>query len=279
MKTNYRLITVLGFLFIVGAVHPASPLESALSGATWSEAFEVLKPADWQVQLYSFPANGCNMLESHVAVTNSRLVLRVDPNSDPRLPKPFNGGEVGSTRFFKHGLFVVRMKSAAARGGVSAFFLMNRWQPENWEHREIDIEFIGNKPRAVQLTTHDFQNGGRDWKQASATVDLGFDATADFHEYAILWAKDRVEWFVDRRLVHRETRYVPPEPLQIRMNVYLGDVREPGIAQWLGAVDRSTLPATAEYERLDYFPLEALPSVYDSTKGRVEEGRKGQAVR
>jgi endo-1,3-1,4-beta-glycanase ExoK len=254
----------LGFLSIAGTAHPAPPPEVALTGATWSEEFESLKLTDWQVQLYSFPASGCNMLESHVAVAGSRLVLRVDRNPDARLPKPFNGGEVGSTHFFKHGLFVVRMKPALARGGVSAFFLMNRWQPENWEHREIDIEFLGNKPRAVQLTTHDFQNGGRDWKSASATLDLGFEATADFHEYAILWTKDRVEWFVDRRLVHRETRYVPPEPLQIRMNVYMGDVREPGIAQWLGPVDESTLPATAEYEWVNYFPLDALPVAYTS---------------
>ena len=60
---------------------------------------------------------------------------------------------------------------------------------------------------------HDFQNGGRDWKYASSTLDLGFDATADFHEYSVLWSKGHVEWFVDRRPVHREARYVPPAPL------------------------------------------------------------------
>ncbi len=245
-------------------MYAAPPSEAALSGATWSEEFESLELTRWEVQLYTFPANGCNMLESHATVAGSRLVLRVDRNTEARLPKAFNGGEVGSTHFFKYGLFVVRMKPALARGGVSSFYLMNQWQPKNWEHREIDIEFIGNNLRAVQLTTHDFQDGGRSWKNASSTLDLGFDATADFHEYAILWMKDRVEWFVDRRAIHRETRYVPADPLQIRMNVYMGDLREPGVVQWLGAVDLSTLPAVSEYEWIRYFPLEAIPAAYTS---------------
>ncbi len=262
MKLKSSLLAVLGFITIACPVQPAAPFAATLASAIWSEEFESLDLTRWEVQLYTFPANGCNMLESHATVAGSRLVLRVDRNTEARLPKAFNGGEVGSAKFFNYGLFVVRMKAARARGGVSAFFLMNQWQPKDWEHREIDIEFIGNNPRAVQLTTHDFQNGGRNWKHASSTLALGFDATADFHEYAILWAKDRVDWFVDRRAICHETRYVPPEPLQMRMNVYMGDVREPGVAQWLGAVDVATLPAAAEYEWIRYFPLDALPTEY-----------------
>lgn len=262
MTAKSSLIAFTGFIIIGCAVHPVAPNGAALPNAFWSEEFESLDPTHWEVQIYSFPANGCNMLESHTTVAGSRLVLRVDRNADVRLPKAFNGGEVGSTRFFKYGLFVVRMKPALIRGGVSAFFLMNQWQPNDWNHREIDIEFLGNNPRAVQLTTHDFQDGGRSWKNASSTIALGFDATAEFHEYAILWTKDRVVWFVDRRAIGSETRFVPHEPLQIRMNAYMGDVREPGVAQWLGAVDAALLPAAAEYEWIRYYPLDRLPATY-----------------
>ena len=238
----------------------------------WSESFATLDNQLWQIQLFSFPANGCNMTADQVSVTDGALRLGVaaNPARTPDRPKMCKGGEIGSLKFFTYGLFMARMRSADLPGGVSAFFLMNAWQPENWEHREIDIEFLGKQPGAVQLTTHDFQNGGRDWKSAPVTLDLGFQADRDFHDYAILWTPNAVTWYVDGRALHRETRYVPHEPLQIRMNVYLGDPAEPGVTQWLGPITAARLPAAALYRDIRYYPLDALPAAYQGALGHGE---------
>ena len=253
------VVSALGvFAQAAGAAAQAAPAPA------WSEAFASLDQSEWQIQLYSFPANGCNMTAEQVSVHDNLLSLSVlqNPKRTETAPKMCNAGEVGSNRFFEYGLFVVDMKAPAIPGGVSAFFLMNRYQPAEWEHREIDFEFLGSQPENVQMTTHDFQNGGRDWKSAATTQGLGFDFSEAEHEYAILWTADAVTWFVDKKPVHRETHYVPHEPLQIRMNIYLGDPQEPGITQWLGQFDPSKIPAHADYRNIRYYPLAAMPQAY-----------------
>lgn len=245
----------------------ALPLPAWAAGdpkPAWTEAFERLDPAAWETQLYSFPANGCTMTADRVAVRSGALSLSLamSPTVSPALSKICNAGEIGSRRFFTYGLFTVRLKAPVIPGGVTAFFLMNRWQPENWEHKEIDIELLGSNPAAAQFTTHDFRNGGREWLYAPATVALGFDYSRQVHDYAILWAPGAVRWYVDGRLLHTETRYVPHEPLQIRMNLYLGNPAEPGVSGWLGPIDASRVPAVARYETIAYYPLDALPLAY-----------------
>ena len=255
---RYYLLTLTVFLAI-----PAVAMAQT-SVPSWTERFDSLDPAVWETQLFSFPANGCNMTAEQVAAGSGLLTLSLamNPSVSATAPKMCNAGEVGSRQFFTYGLFTVKMKAPAVPGGVSAFFLMNRWQPENWEHREIDIELLGDHPTDVQLTTHDFQNGGRDWKSSASMVDLGLDYSQQFHDYAILWTPENVRWYLDGRLLHTETQYVPHEPLQIRMNIYLGDPNEPGITQWLGPIDATRLPASVQYGAIAYYPLGSLPPEY-----------------
>ncbi|MEO7689674.1 MAG: family 16 glycosylhydrolase [Sphingomonas sp.] len=225
----------------------------------WTEDFQKLDPARWEIQLYSFPANGCDMHADQVQAANGALQLKVTHLGTPHAGKICKAGEIGSRRFFQYGLFQVRMVLPALRGGVAAFFLMNQWRPEKWEHKEIDFEFLGNKPDEVQLTNHDFQQGGTVWKSAVTQAKLGFDFAAAPHDYAILWTPASVRWYVDGRLLHEEKQYVPHEPLQIRANIYLGAPNEPGVTAWLGPLDKRSRSATATYSNLRYFPLDALP--------------------
>ena len=252
-----------GVIMLLAALAAAPALAQTATPVSgpWRETFDTLDAAVWETQLYSFPANGCNMTAGQAAASSGKLVLSLAMNAAPTkdVPKLCNAGEVGSYRFFTYGLFTVRMKAPAVPGGVSAFFLMNAWQPENWEHKEIDIELLGKNPDAIQMTTHDFQNGGRDWKSAATTADLGFDYSHGFHDYAILWTPEAVRWYVDGKLLHTEARYVPHDLLQIRMNTYLGDPKTAGIADWLGPLDATKVPAKAEYGEIDYYPLDALP--------------------
>lgn len=223
--------------------------------ATYYESFDTINTDKWEYQLYSFDGNGCNMRKENVYTTNSVLSLKTEINSDPSLPKKYNGGELADKHFYLYGFFTVKMKSDLCNGTVSAFFLMNQWQPENWEHKEIDIEFLGKNRQAIQCTNHDFQDGGKTWKSSSQTINLPFDTGSDFHDFSILWTPDSVAWFADGRFIHSDTLYVPHEPLQIRMNYYAGDVAVSGIRQWLGDVDENCLPTTVD---IDWIKVETL---------------------
>ncbi|MBN2280788.1 MAG: family 16 glycosylhydrolase [Candidatus Marinimicrobia bacterium] len=209
----------------------------------------------WIVQLYGFPGNGCNMVPENVKVENSHLCLEVTFNDNATLPMKYNGGEIGDTTFFTYGYFETRMKPGIMSGSVGSFFLMNKFEIENWEHKEIDIEFIGKHPTSMQMTTHDYQNGGLDHKFSTTTKDLGFDIRECFHDYGILWTPDSVSWFVDGKLFHTETQYVPHEPLHIRMNNWAGDMSVDGISLWLGEIDESQIPTSVEYQWIKIIPI------------------------
>jgi beta-glucanase (GH16 family) len=236
---------------------------TAAEDPAWTEQFDALDTQQaWLVQLYSFDASGCNFLPEMLQIRDSMLSIRVEKNARPELPKAYNGGDMGSNQFRSYGLYTVRMRPSAARGTVSAFYLMNRWQPQNWEHREIDIEFLGKDSRRVQLTTHDFQKGGTVWKSSAKMIDLPFDWSTDFHEFAILWTPGSVKWFADGKLLRTTRDYVPHEPLQIRANFYAGDAATPGIRDWLGPLHDQDLPARTDYDWMKFSPLSEVPPPY-----------------
>lgn len=262
--TNFICSVILVSLPLVSCSSLKTPVKPSFTErqGDFSEDFNRLDTVVWETQLYSFDGNGCNMIPQNVTLNASKLSLIVSTNTNKSLPKLYNGGEIGSKIFFSYGLFLVRMKPAGMKGAVSSFFLMNRWQPSNWEHKEIDIEFLGKDHTKVQLTTHDFQNGGKDWKNSSATISLGFDYTKDFHEYGILWKPNSVEWFVDGKLLRKETLYVPHEPLQMRLNFYAGDNKVPGILNWLSSPEPLTTMHSTLYDWVKYYPEDQLPAEY-----------------
>ena len=217
------------------------------------EPFKTLDLKRWQPQLHSFPGNGANMLPKNIRVANNSLTLLLSLNREAETKKAFNGAGMGSKRFFHYGYFEVRMKPSIAAGSVASFFLMNQWQAKAWEHQEIDIEFLGNKLNAMQMTTHHFSANGKNHRFAAETKDLGFDIRRDFHNYGILWLPDKVEWYVDGKFIHRETQYVPQVPLQIRLNHWPGD-NSPGMNAWLGKVDKQALPTQATYDWIKVYP-------------------------
>ncbi len=73
---------------------------------------------------------------------------------------------------------------------------------------------------------------------------LRFDYAATFHVYGILWLADRVTWYVDGKALRTTSDFVPHEPLQIRMNAYVGNMQDPHVISWLGPIHDEDLPAT-----------------------------------
>lgn len=245
--------------------------------AGWVDDFDRLDTGRWLVQLYTFDANGCNMRAENVVARDSVLRITVTQATDTT-DRKWDGGDLGDQQYRTFGLFRTRMKPSRLKGSVSAFYIMNKWVEKAWEHKEIDIEFVGMNPTKIQLTTHDFQQGGTVWKNDSKTVDLGFDYSEAFHEYAILWRPDTVFWFADGRLLHKTGRYVPQVPLETRMNFYVGNPLQDGVVEWLGPIDTAGIPAVTEYDWVRYDPLDSLPAPYSGWGTTALRSRRSQAV-
>jgi beta-glucanase (GH16 family) len=148
-----------------------------------------------------------------------------------------------------YGRFETVMKPASISGVLTAFFLY-RFDP--WQ--EIDFEFVGRDTTRVLLNV--FYNPGEEgdlynygFRGTPVMVDLGFDASQEFHAYAIEWEPGEIRWFVDDRLIHRrvagQPTPVPHLPMRFHVNIW------PTCSEELaGTFDPSALPGTAQIKSI-----------------------------
>lgn len=151
----------------------------------------------------------------------------------------FAGAEYRTNNVYSYGFYSVCMKAADCSGVISSFFgYTNR---PVWD--EIDIEFLGKDVSRVQFNYYTNGVGNHEFY-----FDLGFDASAEFHEYAFDWQPDCIVWYVDGKAVYRASENIPSHSLQLMMNVW----NCKGADDWSGAFDSGSLPATAQYQWFAY---------------------------
>tara|TARA_B100000949_G_scaffold233250_1_gene249253 strand:- start:3021 stop:3428 length:408 start_codon:yes stop_codon:yes gene_type:complete len=87
------------------------------------------------------------------------------------------------------------------------------------------------------------------YRGAPHWIDLGFDATQDFHEYAIWWTADRIVWLVDGRPVHERASWeptpIPHLPMRLHANLWA-----PRSVELAGRINAQALPACATFRNV-----------------------------
>jgi hypothetical protein len=141
----------------------------------------------------------------------------------------------------KYGYFEIRSKIPVGTGVWPAFWMLaddGGWPPE------VDVmEGRGQVPGDLVMTTH--------WRipATQVVVSCGFDfslpgAATDFHDYGVLWLRDRLVYFIDRKPV--SDIKVPVgfgDPMYMIVNLAMGSKDFQGV----GFVDAES-PATVEFE-------------------------------
>ena len=182
----------------------------------------------------------------NVTFRDGRMQLLID--RDPSQPQgiPYSGGEFRSKDFYGYGRYEVSMKAIKNDGVVSSFFTYTGPSDGNqWD--EIDFEVLGKDTTKVQLNYFTDSVGNHEY-----LVDLGFDASEDFHEYAFEWRKSGITWFVDGKEVHHADSNTPVTPGKIMMNAWVGT----GVDSWLAPFTEGEWPLVAEYQWVRFTPLE-----------------------
>ncbi|MDA3850501.1 MAG: family 16 glycosylhydrolase [Spirochaetaceae bacterium] len=212
----------------------------------------------WTKGLYSFEGNASVLRPSQVISGSEYLTLQIDTLDSPEEGRLYASGQLETKRFFSYGTFTVSMSSPIPSGTVSSFFLMNKWESGHWLHREIDIEFLGNERQKVQYNLHRFYADTESAQGSPYLQPLDFDMGEDFHNYAIVWSPDKVEWKVDGVTLYSSDENIPDEPLNIFINHWLADPQVPWAEDWLGPFNPEDLPSVAKYAWVRYEPLTSL---------------------
>ncbi len=180
---------------------------------------------------------GCYWSKDAASVKDGKLELSLYEKDGN-----FYGAEYRSYKnAFHYGFYAIRMKAADCPGVISSFFTYTN-RPA-WD--EIDIEFLGKNMRQVQFNYYTQGVGGHE-----KLVDLGFDASKEFHEYGFHWIEGSIAWYVDGKRVHIAAESIPSNSQQIMMNLW--NCR--GHDSWSGKFDPSKLPVKSEYEFIAYSP-------------------------
>jgi hypothetical protein len=195
----------------------------------------------------TFPGNLASFEREGLQYTDEGAQLVIDVIEGGL--RPYRSGAFASVRSFRHGRFETEIRAATGSGLITGFFL-HRDTPR----QEIDIEIAGADPRRMLANVY-FNPGddgmamGYGYRGSPCQIDLGFDATADFHLYAIDWRPDRVAWLVDGRVLHERVGWDPTPIPHLSMRVH-ANLWAPRSEELAGRIDERTLPAAAVFRNV-----------------------------
>lgn len=192
------------------------------------------------------PIQSCEWKRSAVTIDDGKILLTLSDRGGK--VRPIGCGEMRYTHVTGYGTYEARIKSAAGSGLNTAFFTYTGPGVKQPVHDEIDFEFLGKDPHTVQLNY--YVNAK---PQDGTVIQLGFDASKEFHDYKFVWEPAKITWYVDGKKVHETKDGVPlpSHPGRAFISLWSG---APSVNGWLGAFNYNA-PVSAGFEWVKFTPL------------------------
>jgi beta-glucanase (GH16 family) len=222
--------------------------------ATWSYESGYLRNKEAQFYTADRPQN--------VRVENGRLILEAHLHPEPGAEHRITSGSITTRgkREFLYGRIAVRAKVPTGRGTWPAIWTLGLPPngPAKWPAQgEIDImEYVGFDPARIHANIHTSAYNHVKRTGKGAAIKLAEPWTR-FHEFAVEWHEDRLEFFVDdtRYFVFRRESADPAvwpfaHPHYLKLNLAIGGT-------WGGAkgIDESLFPHRFEVDYVRYYQL------------------------
>ena len=225
--SNHRLIP-LAVLATIGAAAlaaPAAAQEKPL-GTSFVENFDRLDRKRWFISdgWDNGAYQNCTWLKRNVAVADG--VLKLNYGAQKTKDRAYGCAEVQTNPRFGFGTFEVRLKAAKGAGlNSSMFSYIGPVHKQPWD--EIDFEVLGKDPSKVQLNQY-VDGKGKNEK----VVPVAGGADQAFNDYAFVWEKDRLRYFINGELVHTVTdpKAIPSRPQKIYLAIWASET----LKDWLG---------------------------------------------
>lgn len=231
--------------------HEITPIAKHLESRL--DSFTEFDPNFWDVLEDTFPANQAQFSSKNFELSNesnSGFMLKI--TNDKHEQREYSSASIISKKKYLYGSFEISMKPIKGDGIISAFFL-HRNDP--WQ--EIDIEFLGHDTTKILLNVY-FNPGIEKTKYnygvrgTPVIIDLGFDASEDFHNYKIEWEYHEIRWYVDNEIIHVRKSWMPTPipnlPLFVYTNSWITNSEE-----LAGRFDNKILPKTTYVKHINIY--------------------------
>lgn len=129
---------------------------------------------------------------NQISFANGQMVIALETVNGQ-----LQSGEYRTNEQYGYGYYESRIKASGTAGTINGFFTYTG-PSEGTQHDEIDIEIKGDDPTKIQF------NYWTDGIEHPTVFNLGFDASDAFHTYGFLWSPDKIEWYIDGKLIHSE---------------------------------------------------------------------------
>lgn len=217
--------------------------------------------SDWRVLNEPAPGsifgiNTGSFSPAHAATTGGYLVLKLSQERINNVAVRSAGGGIVSRRLFRYGTFEWRMRAASDSaspciagkiygGSVSAVFIYNR----NSE-TEIEFELEGQNPNTLHMVSWLNPDQSREphWPD-DRTATKAMIADLAFHAYKFVWSPDKIQFYVDDKLVSVHTTHVPKTPAAVMISLWGSNSERWGGTATIG-VDRYLLVDWFKYAPL-----------------------------
>lgn len=199
---------------------------------------------EWRLRNDTFPDNLSIFKPQNAKITNLNITTLMF-KEEKTFVRNYTSAAIATTQQYLYGRFIAEIRPVNIPGLITGMFLHR-----NSPHQEIDFEFLGKDTSRVLINV--FYNPGNagakleyGYRGTPVLINLGFDASKEFHLYEIEWSTHRIRWIVDGHLKYERVLWNPtPIPdLPMEFNINLWHSRSEELA---GKLDSSQLPAISE---------------------------------
>ncbi|NTF44886.1 glycoside hydrolase family 16 protein [Rhizobium rhizogenes] len=240
-KLGLVSLALLGACFIPQV---ASAQDDQPTGGSFVDNFQRLDTSRWYISdgWNNGPHQNCTWSRKQVSIEDGTLQLKLTEGKTGQ--RNYACGEIQTTQRYGYGTYEARYRTATGSGLNSAFFTYIG-PTDKKPHDEIDFEVLGKNAGQVQVNQYISAKGGN---EKLAPVAGGADQ--GFNDYAFVWEKDRLRYYVNGKLVQDVTdpSKIPSNAQKIFFSLWGTDT----LSGWMGKFAYTGEPATMQIKRVAF---------------------------
>lgn len=214
----------------------------------FQEEFDNFDESFWELRRDTFPGNLALFDPSNFSIKENGIA-ELSLYKKQSGVRDYASSSISTRNSFLYGNFEAEVRPTNVSGVLTGVFLHR-----NSPRQEIDIEFLGKDTTKLLLNV--YYNPGVDgtrleygYRGTPVIIDLGFDASREFHQYRIEWSPTAIRWFVDNQIVHERFNWkptpIPHLPMQFHSNIW-----SPRSVELAGKLHEKYLPTKSDVRNI-----------------------------